>query len=116
MAIPSGSGTEVLKVAHIAGVTNSENVLLNGVANHIYSILSISICETAGAAETFDLYIDDDGGGTDYEILSDQALGANETFIWNDRLVISGTDHLCMITANSANIDVVITYIDQDWS
>jgi len=116
MAIPSGSGTEVLKVAHIAGVTNSENVLINGVANHIYSILSISICETAGASETFDLYIDDDGGGTDYEILSDQALGANETFIWNDRLVVSGTDHLCMITASSANIDVVITYIDQDWS
>ena len=60
MAIPSGSGTEVLKVAHIAGVTNSENVLINGVANHIYTILSITICETAGAAETFDLYIDDD--------------------------------------------------------
>jgi len=116
MAIPSGSGTEVLKVAHIAGVTDSESVLINGVANHIYSILSISICETAGAAETFDLYIDDDGGGTDYEILSDQALGANETFIWNDRLVISGTDHLCMITASSSNIDVVITYIDQDWT
>jgi len=116
MAIPSGSGTEVLKVAHIAGVTNSENVLINGVAHHIYSILSISICETAGAAETFDLYIDDDGGGTDYEILSEQAIGANETFIWNDRLVISGTDHLCMITHSAANIDVVITYIDQDWT
>tara|TARA_Y100000593_G_C4268950_1_gene316320 strand:+ start:121 stop:474 length:354 start_codon:yes stop_codon:yes gene_type:complete len=117
MAIPSGSGTEVLKVAHIAGVTNSESVLINGVANHIYSILSISVCETAGATgKTFDLYIDDDGGGTDYEILSDQALGANETFIWNDRFVISGTDHLCIQAGSSANIDVVITYIDQDWT
>ncbi len=45
-----------------------------------------------------------------------EAIGANETFVWNDRLVLSGTDHLCMITANSANIDVVISYIDQDWS
>ena len=116
MAIPIGSGTEVLKVAHIAGVTNSENVLINGVANHIYTIISITVCETAGAAETFDLYIDDDGGGTDYEILSDQALGANETFVFNDRLVISGTDHLCMATASSANVDVVISYIDQDWT
>ena len=116
MAIPSGSGTEVLKVAHIAGVTNSENVLINGVANHIYTILSITVCETAGAPETFDLYIDDDCVGTDYEILSDQTIGANETFVWNDKLVLSGTDHLCMITANSANIDVVISYIDQDWS
>ena len=116
MAIPSGSGIEVLKVAHIAGVTNSENVLINGVANHIYTILSITVCETAGAAETFDLYIDDDGGGTDYEILSDQSISANATFVWNDKLVLSGTDHLCMITASAANIDVVISYIDQDWS
>ena len=116
MAIPSGSGTEVLKVAHIAGVTNSENVLINGVANHIYTILSMTVCETGGAAETFDLYIDDDGGGTDYEILSDQEIGANETFVWNDKLVLSGEDHLCMATASSANIDVVISYIDQDWS
>ena len=116
MAIPSGSGTEVLKVAHVAGVTNSENVLINGVANHIYTILSMTVCETAGSAETFDLYIDDDGGGTDYEILSDQALGANETFIYSDKLVLSGTDHLCIITASAADIDVVINFIDQDWS
>ena len=116
MAIPSGSGTEVLKVGHVAGVSNSESVILNGVANHIYSILSISICETAGAAETFDLYIDDDGGGTDYEILSDQALGANETFIFKDKLVLSGTDHLCIQLASAGNVDVVISYIDQDWS
>ena len=116
MAIPSGGGTEVLKIAHIAGVTNSENVLINGVANHIYTILSMSVCETAGAAETCDLYIDDDGGGTDYEILSDQEIGANETFVWNDKLVLSGEDHLCMATASSANIDVVISYIDQDWT
>ena len=116
MAIPSGSGTEVLKVGHVAGVSNSESVILNGVANHIYSILSITICETAGAAETFDLYIDDDGGGTDYEILSDQALGANETFIFNDKLVLSGTDHLCIQLASAGNVDVVISYIDQDWS
>ena len=116
MAIPSGSGTEVLKVAHIAGVTNSENVLINGVADHIYTILSMTVCETAGAAETFDLYIDDDGGGTDYEILSDQAIGANETFVFSDKLILSGTDHLCMITASSANIDVVISYIDADFT
>tara|TARA_R110000824_G_scaffold3015_3_gene13927 strand:+ start:1435 stop:1785 length:351 start_codon:yes stop_codon:yes gene_type:complete len=116
MAIPSGSGTEVLKVAHVAGVTNSENVLINGVANHIYTILSMSVCNTAAVAETFDLYIDDNGGGTDYEILSDQVIGANATFIYSDKLVLSGTDHLCIITASAADIDVVINFIDQDWS
>ena len=105
--------SEVLKVSHTAGVTNSESVLLNGVDGHTYTILSISICETAGAAETVDLYIDDDGGGTDYEILSDQAVGANETFIFNDKFVIENEDHLCAATASSANIDIVVSYLDQ---
>ena len=105
--------SEVLKVSHTAGVTNSESVLLNGVNGHTYTILSISICETAGAAETVDLYIDDGGSGTDYEILSDQAVGANETFIFNDKFVIENEDHLCAATADSANVDVVVTYLDQ---
>jgi hypothetical protein len=105
--------SEVLKVSHTAGVTNSESVLLNGVDGHTYTILSISICETAGAAETVDLYIDDGGSGTDYEILSDQAVGANETFIFNDKFVIENEDHLCAATASSANIDIVVSYLDQ---
>ena len=105
--------SEILSVSHTAGVTNSESVLINGVSGHTYTILSMFFCETAGAAETFDLYIDDGGGGTDYEILSDQALGANETFEFTSRLVIVDTDHLCAATANGANVDVVISYLDQ---
>jgi len=105
--------SELLKVSHTAGVTNSESVLINGVSGHTYTILSITICETAGAAETIDLYIDDDGGGTDYEILSDQAIGANETFVFNDKFVIEATDHLCAAAASSANIDIIVSYLDQ---
>ena len=105
--------SEVLKVSHTAGVTNSESVLINGVSGHTYTVLSITICETAGAAETVDLYIDDDGGGTDYEILSDQAIGANETFVFNDKFVIEATDHLCAAAGSSANIDIVVSYLDQ---
>jgi len=104
--------SELLSVSHTAGVTNSESVLINGVNGHTYTILSISFCETAGAAETIDLYIDDGGGGTDYEILSDQAIGANETFVYNDRLVIVDLDHLCAATASSADVDVVVSYVD----
>ena len=121
MANPStvnatASGKEVIRRSYIDGLAEAEADIIIGAANHIYTILSICVCEPAGAAETFDLYIDDDGGGTDYEILSDQSISANATFIWNDKLVLSGTDHLCMITASAANIDVVISYIDQDWS
>tara|TARA_R100001530_G_scaffold65991_1_gene47229 strand:- start:411 stop:740 length:330 start_codon:yes stop_codon:yes gene_type:complete len=105
--------SEVLKVSHTAGVTNAESVLINGVTGHTYTILSILICETAGAAETFDLYIDDNGGGTDYEIYSDQALAANSTFEHTSKFVIEGEDHLCAATASAANVDIVVSYLDQ---
>ena len=105
--------SELLKVSRNIGVTNSERVLIDGVSGHTYIILSILFCETAGAAETFDLYIDNDGGGTDIEIYSDQALGANETFEHTTKFVIGGTDHLCAATANSADVDIVVSYLDQ---
>ena len=105
--------SEVLKVALKATLTNSESVLINGVSGHTYTILSITFCETAGAAETFDLFIDDGGAGTDYEIYSDQALGANETFEHTTKFVLEGTDHLCAATASSAAVDVVVSYLDQ---
>jgi len=105
--------SEVLKVALKAGLTNAESVLIDGVSGHTYTILSITFCETAGAAETFDLYIDDDGGGTDYEIYSDQALAANATFEHTSKFVIEGTDHLCAATGSAANVDVVVSYLDQ---
>ncbi len=52
-------------------------------------------------------------GGTDYELLSDQAIGANETFELTTKFVIEGTDHLCAATASSANVDIVVSYLDQ---
>ena len=105
--------SEVLGVTLTAGVTNTESVLLNGVNGHTYTILSITFCETAAAAETFDLYIDDGGGGTDYEIYSDQPLGANQTFEHTGRIVLVDEDHLCAATGGSANVDVVVSYLDQ---
>ena len=47
--IPSGNGTEVVKVSLTnQSSTTAEQVLINGVANHIYTILSIVICNTGG--------------------------------------------------------------------
>ena len=105
--------SELLKRTLTNGVTNSESVLLNGVNGHTYTILSVIITETAGAAETVDLYIDASGGGTDTELISDQAVGANETFVFNDKFVIEDEDHLCAATASSANVDITVSYLDQ---
>ena len=105
--------SEELKVSRNIAVTNSERVLIDGVSGHTYTIISILICETAGNAETFSLYIDNDGGGTDIEIYSDQALAANATFEHTTKFVIGGTDHLCARTANTADVDIVVSYLDQ---
>ena len=104
--------SEVLKVAHQI-VTNSEMVLINGVSGHTYTILGITMCETGGTDEIINLYIDDNGGGTDYEILSDQEIGANETFEFTTKFVIEGTDHLCAAANSSAAVHTVVSYLDQ---
>ena len=105
--------SELLKRAVKATLTNAETVLINGVDGHTYTILSITFCETAAAAETVDLYIDIGGAGTDIEILSDQAIGANETFVYNDRFCIEATDHLTTVCASAAAVHVVVSYLDQ---
>ena len=105
--------SELFKVALKPTCSDSEVKLIDGASGHTYVVLSITICETAGAAETFDLYVDDGDGGTDHYIYKTQALGANETFTHNDRIVLEATDMLGFITASSADVDVVVSYLDQ---
>jgi len=40
-------------------------------------------------------------------------LGANETFVHNDKIVLEATDMLGFITASSADVDVVVSYLEQ---
>ena len=105
--------SEVLKVSLTPTVTDTERKLIDGTAGHTYTVLSITICETAGAAETFDLYVDNDDGGTDHYIYKTQAIGANETFEHTSKIVLEATDMLGMITASAADLDVVVSYLDQ---
>ena len=113
MAIPSGSGSEVLKRGTFTVTSTADTKILDGTANHIYTVLNIIITETAGAAETFGLFLDPSAGGTDYEILSlSTALAGDETFVFNDKLVLTGTDELNFKAGGSCDIDIVINYID----
>tara|TARA_R110000751_G_scaffold69112_1_gene140566 strand:- start:161 stop:490 length:330 start_codon:yes stop_codon:yes gene_type:complete len=105
--------SELLKVARANAASNSEVKLIDGSSGHTYVILSITICETAGNAETFDLYIDDDDGGTDHYIYKTQALAANATFEHTSKIVIEATDELGFITGGAANVDVTVSYLDQ---
>ena len=105
--------SEVMKEKCVSAMTNAENTLLTAASGHTYTILNISVCETGGADETFDLYLDPLGGSNDTYIYKAQALAANATFEHTTRIVMEATDVLYGITASSADVDVVISYLDQ---
>ena len=105
--------SEVMKEKCVRAMTNSENTLLTAASGHTYTILGVTLCETGAAAETFDLYVDPLGGSNDTYIYKAQALGSNETFEHTGRIVLEATDVLYGITANSADVDVFISYLDQ---
>ena len=105
--------SEVLKEKCVRAMTNSENTLLTAASGHTYTILNISLCETGAADETFDLYLDPLGGSADTYIYKAQAIAANATFEHTTRIVMEATDVLYGRTASSADVDVVITYLDQ---
>ena len=105
--------SEIMAVSLTKELSNSEVDLLTVTSGHTYTILNISICETAGNAETFDLYVRDDAGANDYEIYSDQALAANATFEHTTRIVLQATDVLSAKLGSAGDVDIVISYLDQ---
>ena len=117
MAIPSGSGTEVLKRATKHTLTNSTHALITGVANHIYTVLSVTFCHQENATATLYMRVDVSAAGSnEVFVMANQSLASNQTFVFNDRMILSGTDILQIYTGGSANVDVVCSYIDQDWT
>ena len=115
MAIPSGSGTEVLKRATYDGNLNTAPVIINGVANHIYTILTITMCEASSSSETISIYIEPSGSGQ-VILYRNIALPTAGTFVVNDKFVMTGTDHLVLYSSDTSNIDCLVSYIDQDWT
>ena len=105
--------SEIMAVKLVRALSNTEVDLLAVTSGHTYTILNISICETGGNDETFDLYIRDDAGADDYEIYSDQALAANATFEHTTRIVLMTTDVLSAKLGSAGDVDIVISYLDQ---
>jgi len=129
MAIPSDSGSEVLRTSLLPTVSNSYLDLITVVNNHIYTVLSITVFEKDGiATHTFNMSITD--GSAEYYILLDQALPIKGTFIFNDKLVLNGADMntktagtnnwklrvKSSTAAASGGISVICSYIDQNWT
>ena len=120
MAIPSASGTEVIKYNQCLAVSTTETLLIpSPTANHIYTVLSIIFVETANTPLDFYLRTFTNSGlsSAEHWLIRKQALHAYGTFVWNDRFSFSGNDRFLTVnTVAGANMDVHITYIDQNWA
>ena len=137
MAIPSGSGTEVLKRTSITGLGGSstygnwwhvdwasEEVTSQAstavvAANHIITPISIIICNlNTSNAYNIDMAVDTDiSGGAIQFLLYEQSVPSKGTFVFNDKFSFTGgTQKLQIIAKSEANFDAICTYIDQDWT
>jgi len=115
MAIPSGSGTEVLK-RHSANISNSTTTLTVP-AHHIFTILSINLQSNANASSNTDIYIHN--GSANIEITNGEggsAIPAWSTFVYADKIVMTAGDVMTVIERDATALAVWISYIDQDWT
>jgi len=112
MAIPTGTGTEVLKTIQITNDSASFVDLLGGsntVANHIYTILSIIVCNPNASADVFSMQIGSN------KLLEQMSVGGLSTFTWNDKFCVVGTADL-EVWNTGVTLHYYCSYIDQDWT
>jgi hypothetical protein len=89
--------------------------VMDGVSGDSQTVISVSICEIAAAAEVFNLWVSVAGGGTPFYIYKNQDIAANATFIHNDKIVIDDTDELwCSVASGTGSLDVIVSYLQQD--
>ena len=102
MAIPSGSGSEVLRRGAVQPQsTDVTSFKFDGTnpatgtetyavpANHIITIISVIFCEGSGAAETVSMNMTD-GTNAYVVLLETHALAARDTFVWSDKFSFNG--------------------------
>ena len=114
MAIPSGSGTEVLKRVTLHANNSAWAEILSGTANHIYTILSVIFLNNTASTYGVGMRVND--GSNDVQLLNDgaQKVAGYGTFVWNDKFVLTGDDDLDVYNEHSDG-DWYVSYIDQDW-
>jgi len=112
-------GKEVIRRSYLNGAGASETTLIAGAAEHVYTIISIIICEMGSRSDgKFSLYVDVDNSGTNIYFADNLALPSKGIFIWNDRFAITATDklHFLSSSASTPEYDVWCTYIDQQFA
>ena len=110
----SGAGTEVLRRTFITGANNTNTNLLTVPADHIYTILNITIVNNNDAMKACHIFVSPDGSGTHY-IIKSEPIPNETSFIWNDKFVVTAGD-IVKIWCSSTVTDVWCSYIDQQFA
>jgi len=131
MAIPSGSGTEVLRRNSI----NTQSTTVTNIdwaqavqtsagnssgttavpANVIITVLTVFFINRSGADRWIDMAIDRAVSASKIRLLVEHTIGNKETFVWNDKFVLRENDVL-QFDASGGDTDVHLSYIWQDWT
>lgn len=130
MAIPSGTGTEVLKTTShntTTDIANSPATLVTTIATKIITIVSLSVVNKNASTELeFNVYWTQSGAavspstGSDLEnlyLIYNQVLPAKGTYIFNDRIVLPQHAGTLKISTEAAisSTDIMFSYIVQDF-
>ena len=110
--MPTGSGSERLCRASINGLNNDTQVILSGIAGHIYTIISIVFNNRTSGGGNIAIRVND--GSNDISLYDAKNIPSYETFVWNDKFVIEENDDL-EVHNQHATGDWYVSYIDQNW-
>ena len=127
MAIPSGSGSEVLKHHRVLAVSNSWVDLIPVAdinVNIIVTVISIIVTNTHASSCLMNLATHDYNGSSysnESRFLFTQAIASKETFVWSDRFVLysgsaSTRPSLRGLPEASGDVDVDTSYRVQNWT
>ena len=122
MAIPSGSGSEVLKTVHYGAVTDmgsgSGKALITTTTTAIDTIVSIIFCNIHASTDNILSLVFDPSSGNNLYLLCQQTCPAKGTYIFNDKIVLPQEAGILYATAeaNVTSQSILCTYLHQDWS
>ena len=128
MALPTGSGSEILCRGSVNELENqttaldfagnaetTKNQTTNVVpALNIITLLSLTCYEVENT--TTNGIIMTSYNGTNWINILRQPVGQKETFVWNDRIVLYPGDKLAVEALIANDIEIWYSYIKQDWS
>jgi hypothetical protein len=99
MAVPTGSGTEVLTAHHFDGMDDTDaHALIIGVKHHTYTVLStIAYCIAINAADDIMKlqllgYGSHESNSGETMIICQWVPAVGDTFVWNDKFSFFGAE------------------------